>query len=69
MAKKYRSRSTYFDFENPENNDFLAIKEFEVEEEDRRRRFDLCLFVNGIPSSCDRNKESILGRGEGKHLV
>jgi type I restriction enzyme R subunit len=38
-----------FDFENPENNDFLAVKEFEVEEEDRRRRFDLCLFVNGIP--------------------
>jgi len=38
-----------FDFENPENNDFLAVKEFEVEEEDRRRRLDLCLFVNGIP--------------------
>jgi type I restriction enzyme R subunit len=38
-----------FDFEKPENNDFLAVKEFEVEEEDRRRRFDLCLFVNGIP--------------------
>jgi len=38
-----------FDFENIENNDFLAIKEFEVEENDKRRRLDLCLFVNGIP--------------------
>ncbi len=38
-----------FDFENVDNNDFLAVREFEVEENDRRRRFDLCLFVNGIP--------------------
>jgi type I site-specific restriction-modification system R (restriction) subunit len=40
-----------FDFENPEseNNDFFAVKEFEVEENEKRRRFDLCLFVNGIP--------------------
>jgi type I restriction enzyme R subunit len=38
-----------FDFKRIENNDFLAIKEFEVEEEDRRRRFDICLFINGIP--------------------
>ena len=38
-----------FDFDNVENNDFLAVREFEVEENGRRRRFDLCLFVNGIP--------------------
>ncbi len=38
-----------FDFENPENNDFLAVREFEIEENERRRRFDFCLFVNGIP--------------------
>lgn len=37
-----------FDTENPENNDFLAVREFEVEER-ARRRFDFCLFVNGIP--------------------
>lgn len=37
-----------FDFEDIENNDFLTIKEFEVEEKDRRR-FDLCIFANDIP--------------------
>ena len=37
------------DFENPENNDFLAVREFEVEERGVRKRFDFCLFVNGIP--------------------
>ena len=38
-----------FDFENPEKNDFLAVEEFEFQENERTRRFDLCLFVNGIP--------------------
>lgn len=38
-----------FDYGKPENNDFFAVKEFEVEENERKRRFDLCLFVNGIP--------------------
>jgi len=37
------------DFENPNNNDFLAIREFEVEERGVRKKFDFCLFVNGIP--------------------
>jgi len=38
-----------FDFEKAEENDFFAVKEFEVEENERRRRFDLCLFINGMP--------------------
>jgi type I restriction enzyme R subunit len=54
-----------FDFENPENNDFLAIKEFEVEEEDRRRRFDLCLFVNGIPLVAIETKNPFLEEEKG----
>jgi type I restriction enzyme R subunit len=37
------------DFDNPENNDFFVVKEFEVRENERTRRLDLCLFVNGIP--------------------
>jgi len=37
------------DFENSEDNDFFAVMEFEVEERDVRKRFDFCLFVNGIP--------------------
>jgi type I restriction enzyme R subunit len=54
-----------FDFERPENNDFLAVKEFEVEEEDRRRRFDLCLFVNGIPLVAMETKNPFLEEEEG----
>jgi type I restriction enzyme R subunit len=38
-----------FDFENPENNDFLATNQFTVIENDVERRPDVILFVNGIP--------------------
>jgi type I restriction enzyme R subunit len=37
-----------FDFENPKNNDFLAVNQFTVMEIDERRP-DVVLFVNGIP--------------------
>ncbi|MEM2228390.1 MAG: HsdR family type I site-specific deoxyribonuclease [Candidatus Bathyarchaeia archaeon] len=54
-----------FDFENINNNDFFAVKEFEVEEEDRRRRFDLCLFVNGIPLVAIETKNPFLEEEKG----
>src|SRR5438309_4461066 len=38
-----------FDFENPENNDFLATNQFTVIENDIERRPDVILFLNGIP--------------------
>src|SRR3989454_916016 len=38
-----------FDFENPENNDFLAVNQFTVVENNIERRPDVVLFVNGIP--------------------
>lgn len=38
-----------FDFENPENNDFLATNQFTVVENGVERRMDVVLFVNGIP--------------------
>lgn len=38
-----------FDFENPENNDFLAASQFTVMENNVERRPDVILFVNGIP--------------------
>lgn len=38
-----------FDFENPKNNDFLAINQFTVVENNVERRPDVILFVNGIP--------------------
>jgi len=38
-----------FDFENPRNNDFLAVNQFTVIENNVERRPDVILFVNGIP--------------------
>lgn len=38
-----------FDFENPWNNDFLAVSQFTVIENNVERRPDVVLFVNGIP--------------------
>ncbi len=37
------------DFEEPENNDFLAVNQFTVVEDRNERRPDVVLFVNGIP--------------------
>ena len=38
------------DFENPENNDWLAVNQFTVSESAVCcRRFDIILFVNGLP--------------------
>jgi type I restriction enzyme R subunit len=38
-----------FDFETPENNDFLAVNQFTVIEGSHNRRPDIVLFVNGLP--------------------
>ena len=38
-----------FDFDRPENNDFLAVNQFTVKENSVERRPDVILFVNGIP--------------------
>jgi type I restriction enzyme R subunit len=38
-----------FDFQNPENNEFLAVNQFTVIENNNNRRPDVVLFVNGIP--------------------
>lgn len=41
---------TVIDFENPENNDFLCVREFWVRSPIyKRRRADIVLFVNGLP--------------------
>jgi type I restriction enzyme R subunit len=37
------------DFENPENNEFLAVNQFTVIENNINKRPDIVLFVNGIP--------------------
>jgi len=37
------------DFEDPDNNDWVAINQFTVVEDNRERRPDVVLFVNGLP--------------------
>jgi type I restriction enzyme, R subunit len=38
-----------FDFENPKNNEFLAVNQFTIIEGNHERRPDVILFVNGLP--------------------
>lgn len=42
-------KAIVIDFTNPENNDFLAIKEMKIHGNLYRRRTDIVGFVNGIP--------------------
>ena len=37
------------DFEQPSNNDWLAVNQFTVVEDNHKRRPDIVLFVNGLP--------------------
>ena len=37
------------DFENPANNDWLAVNQFTMQENQSTRRADIVLFLNGIP--------------------
>jgi type I restriction enzyme R subunit len=37
------------DFDNPENNEFLAVNQFTVVEDRHERRPDIVLFINGLP--------------------
>ena len=48
-GKLEQERVLVFDFGNPENNHFLAIKELKIHGELYRRRTDIVGFVNGIP--------------------
>lgn len=37
------------DFENPDNNEFLVVNQFTIQEGKNHRRPDIVLFINGIP--------------------
>ena len=37
------------DWEHPENNEFLAVNQFTVREDNHTRRPDIVLFINGLP--------------------
>ncbi len=38
-----------FDFENPQNNEFLVVNQYTIHENNNNKRPDVLLFVNGIP--------------------
>jgi len=38
-----------FDFENPQNNEFLVVNQFTVIENEHNRRPDIVVFINGLP--------------------
>ncbi|RBP89591.1 type I restriction enzyme R subunit [Cytobacillus firmus] len=38
-----------FDFEHPENNDFVAVNQFTITEGSQNKRPDVLIFVNGLP--------------------
>lgn len=44
-----KKRLRIFDFENPDNNNFLAVREMWIRGDIYRRRADIIGFVNGLP--------------------
>lgn len=48
-GERVKQRLRVFDFDNPDNNDFLAVRERWVRGDLYRRRADIVGFVNGIP--------------------
>ena len=42
-------QATVVDFDNPHNNDWLAVNQFTASENRNTRRSDIVLFVNGLP--------------------
>ena len=48
-GERVKQRLRVFDFEEPENNHFLCVREFWVRGDLYRRRADIVGFVNGLP--------------------
>jgi type I restriction enzyme R subunit len=48
-GERVKQRLRVFDFDNPDNNDFLAVRELWIRGDLYRRRADIVGFVNGIP--------------------
>jgi type I restriction enzyme, R subunit len=49
LGERVRRRLRVLDFETPENNDFLCVRELWVKGDLYRRRADIIGFVNGLP--------------------
>ncbi|MBV9818195.1 MAG: type I restriction endonuclease subunit R [Solirubrobacterales bacterium] len=48
-ATERHARAWLVDFENPTNNEFLAVNQFTIIDGTKNRRPDILLFVNGLP--------------------
>jgi type I restriction enzyme, R subunit len=48
-GKSPTDKARLIDFDDPENNEFLAVNQFTVVENNHNRRPDIVLFVNGLP--------------------
>ena len=48
-GERVRDRLRLFDFDSPENNHFLCVRELWVKGDLYRRRTDIIGFVNGLP--------------------
>jgi type I restriction enzyme R subunit len=48
-GERVKKRLRLFDFDNPDNNHFLVVREFWIKGDISRRRADIVGFVNGIP--------------------
>ena len=52
-GEEHSGRAKLLDFDNPTNNEFLAVNQFRIEQgsgaRQKKRRPDILLFVNGIP--------------------
>jgi len=42
-------QASVVDYDDPENNDWLAVNQFRVSENKNTRRLDIVLFINGLP--------------------
>lgn len=50
-----------FDYSDPENNEFLAVNQFTVVEDQHERRPDVVLFINGLPVAVIELKNAASG--------
>ena len=57
------AQARLIDFDDPDNNDWLAVNQFTVVENKHNRRPDVVIFVNGLPLGCCRAEER---RGRGR---
>ena len=48
-ARSRGDQARVIDFDDPTNNDWLAVNQFTVVEDKHKRRPDIVLFVNGLP--------------------